>query len=251
MEIWVMVIVHRSGKLVATITQKEKTIINMLKYHSGKLNIDTMDSLLEQFDTQLVIEDIVGETLDLKEAYKYHTKGNGAGGKNTNKTGLHYEKITDLDTHFTIIEEMKTPNALKIKFEGDDKVFFRAVKNNFFKLLQDEIRTDINQAHGCKSPDECYIDFKNNNIFIIEKKFQQVGGSVCEKIQTPDFKMWQYNRLFDSQFKICYMYCLSSWFETNCRAELEYLEYKDIPYFFGDRADYKDRVIDYIKNFEW
>jgi len=25
---------------------------------------------------------------------------------------------------------------------------------------------------------------------------------------------------------------------------------KNIPYFFGDRADYKDSVIDYIKNFE-
>ena len=34
---------------------------------------------------------------------------------------------------------------------------------------------------GCKEPDECYIDNANKTMFIIEKKFQQVSGSVCEK----------------------------------------------------------------------
>ena len=34
---------------------------------------------------------------------------------------------------------------------------------------------------------KCLWGFKI--IFILEKKFQQVGGSVCEKIQTPDFKL--------------------------------------------------------------
>ena len=48
--------------------------------------------------------------------------------------------------------------------------------------------TTINPAHGCKRPDECFINSETKIVFIIEKKFQKVGGSVCEKIQTPDFK---------------------------------------------------------------
>ena len=54
------------------------------------------------------------------------------------------------------------------------------------------MNNDITHAHGCKKPDECYIDEENKNIFIIEKKNQNGPGSVCEKIQTSDFKKWQY-----------------------------------------------------------
>jgi len=78
--------------------------------------------------------------------------------------------------------------------------------------MKDEIDTDINQAHGCKHPDECYIDEESKNIFIIEKKFQQIPGSVCEKIQTAQFKRWQYSRTFPN-YNIIYIYCLSDWFE--------------------------------------
>ena len=33
---------------------------------------------------------------------------------------------------------------------------------------------DIAKAHGCKNPDECYIDEEFKNIFIIEKNFSNV-----------------------------------------------------------------------------
>jgi hypothetical protein len=111
--------------------------------------------------------------------------------------------------------------------------------------MKDEIDTSVNKAHGCKNPDECYIDKTGKKIIIIEKKFQQVGGSVCEKIQTPDFKLWQYQRTFPN-YKIIYIYCLSSWFKTNCEAELEYLNYKNIPVFWGNSETYKKDIIEYI-----
>jgi hypothetical protein len=91
--------------------------------------------------------------------------------------------------------------------------------------MKDELDTSICKAHGCKNPDECFIDKNRKTIFIIEKKFQQVGGSVCEKIQTPDFKVWQYRRTFPL-YQIVYIYCLSEWFKDNCKAELEYLQHK-------------------------
>ena len=114
----------------------------------------------------------------------------------------------------------------------------------------DEYRDkNITKAHGCKNPDECLIDYTNKKMFIIEKKFQNVGGSVCEKIQTPDFKIWQYNRTFPT-YEIIYIYCLSDWFKENCKAELEYLKYKKISVFWGNSPSYKNDIIDFIINYK-
>lgn len=45
-------------------------------------------------------------------------------------------------------------------------------------------------VHGCKQPDECLIDENNKILFILEKKFQNNNGSVCEKIQKVYCKIW-------------------------------------------------------------
>ena len=55
-----------------------------------------------------------------------------------------------------------------------------------------------------------------------------------KKIQTPDFKIWQFSRTFP-EYKINYIYCLSNFFKENCKAELQYLDYKKIKYFFGNK----------------
>ena len=174
-------------------------------------------------------------------------KGTGAGGSKTNENGLSYEKITDLNDKITISKEFKTSNI--IKFNGNEKSFIQTKQANLFKYMKDKMNKDIAKAHGCKNPDECYIDEENKNIFIIEKKFQQCSGSVCEKIQTPDFKLWQYSRTF-LDYTIIYIYCLSDWFKKNCIAELEYLNFKNIPYFWGNSETYKDNIINFILNYK-
>lgn len=174
-------------------------------------------------------------------------KGSGAGGLNTNKNGLPYEKLTDLDDKIITLEKYKF--STKIIFNNTDKVFIKTKQYNLFKYMKDEIDENITKAHGCKNPDECYIDKESKKIFIIEKKFQQCSGSVCEKIQTPDFKLWQYSRTFPN-YNIIYIYCLSDWFKTNCIAELEYLNYKKIKYFWGNSKTYKEDIIEFIVNYK-
>ena len=105
----------------------------------------------------------------------------------------------------------------------------------------------IYKAHGCKKPDECFIELKKKIIFIIEKKFQEVNGSVCEKIQTAPFKRWQYSRTFPG-FTVIYIYCLSNWFKENCKAELEYLDYNNCPVFYGCSTTYKKDIISFMLN---
>jgi hypothetical protein len=174
-------------------------------------------------------------------------KGTGAGGSNTNKNGLSYEEITDLNDKLTISKKFKTSNI--IKFNDNEKLFTKTKQANLFKCMKDETNTNIEKAHGCKNPDECYIDKDLKNMFIIEKKFQQCSGSVCEKIQTPDFKLWQYSRTFPD-YTIIYIYCLSDWFKKNCIAELEYLNFKNIPYFWGSSETYKNDIIKFILNYK-
>ena len=140
-------------------------------------------------------------------------------------------------------------NSKIIKFINNDKELVNTNKSKFFKYMDKKMDKSIMKAHGCKNPDDVYIDEENRVIFILEMKFQQVGGSVCEKIQTPDFKKWQYNRTF-LEYEIVYIYCLSDWFKLNCQAEIEYLKYKKIPYFWGSDKNYKSNIINFIINYK-
>lgn len=198
-----------------------------------------------------IVTDLISNIIENKTTVQ--NRGTGAGGKNTNKSGISYEQLTNLIDELTIIDTIKSNNKTfnKIKFNNSNTIFTQLNKAKLFHYMKinDNLDTDIKQAHGCKQPDECYVDENKKNIFIIEKKFQQCSGSVCEKIQTYDFKLWQYSRQFP-EYNIIYIYCLSTWFKLNCIAELEYLDYKHISYFFGDDENYKKQIIDFITNYK-
>lgn len=174
-------------------------------------------------------------------------RGTGAGGSNTNKNGLLYEDLTDLQDRVQIVKEGRYSS--EIRFDNHPQVFTRTKQSNLFKCMKNELDTSIQKAHGCKNPDECYIDKESRTIFILEKKFQQCSGSVCEKIQTSDFKVWQYSRTFPN-YNIVYVYCLSDWFREHCVAELEYLDLKHIRYFWGSSDTYKDDIIHFIVTYK-
>jgi len=174
-------------------------------------------------------------------------KGTGAGGANTNKTGLFYENTTSLMDMYTVLSECtsekKTSTVQYIKFNNYTQTYVYASKNDFIKYMDPDKKNEY--AHGCKSPDECYIDETNKKIFIIEKKYQAVSGSVCEKIQSGPFKQWHFTRIFP-EYRIIYMYCLNDWFKTHCKVELEYLKEHSIPIFWGDSSSYKTDIVDFI-----
>lgn len=176
-------------------------------------------------------------------------KGTGAGGSNTNGNGLPYEILTDLSSEYEPNKTLKYRNYSVVQFKQCDKLFVSTNQSKFFRYMKDKIDTSIEHAHGCKRPDECYINEVDKEIFIIEKKFQQTGGSVCEKIQTPGFKLWQYSKLFP-QYKIVYIYCLSDWFKEHCKQELVYLCDINIPVFWGNSDTYKRDIINFITNYK-
>ena len=170
-------------------------------------------------------------------------KGTNAGGSNTNKTGLSYEEFTDISEYINVLNKTKTYSL--IKFKNNSNKEYVSVKKS--QLLKYKI-PEVSPGHGCKQPDECYINENEKIIFIIEKKFQQSAGSVCEKLQTAPFKKQIYQTMYPT-YDIVYIYCLSDWFKTNCAIEISILEQYNIPIFWGNDKKYKSKIIDFITNY--
>jgi hypothetical protein len=141
--------------------------------------------------------------LDKSLDKKIKNKGIGAGGKNTNVNGLIFEKETNFKNNFK-------------KLGYDDYS-----KNNFKKFIKKH-KIEKKLIDGCKSPDECYINDNTKHIIIIEKKFQNMKGSVCEKIQSAPLKKKFFENLLPT-YKITYAYVLSKWFEINCNEVINLL----------------------------
>ena len=85
-------------------------------------------------------------------------------------------------------------------------------------------------------PDEAIFVIENNTVFIIEKKTQSGGGSVDEKLQTCDFKLKQYRKLFAPLNKEVKYYFLldKSWFDKPAyRDVLDYIIAVGCGYYFN------------------
>jgi len=156
-------------------------------------------------------------------------RGTGAGGANTNVTGLGFERVTDMG---------EIENSVRLQ-----KAQLHKFMNENGYILNEKYKISKNLAHGCKQPDEAYLFQDKKILFIIEKKFQQGSGSVAEKLQTGPFKKQFYQKLYPT-LHICYIYVLSNYFKTNCPIELEYLTQNSIPYYFED-----DNIVTNVKKF--
>lgn len=221
----------------------------------------TMAGLTIQEPQSSTTTTILAESVATNTTTNIRNRGTGAGGANTNATGLSYEAKTDLSTEYSITVNSTEPSTTpanhepqqkdkytRIKFTGSDKVFIKANKSELHKIMTElkEINTELEPASGCKNPDEAYISLDDKRVFIIEKKFQQTGGSVDEKIQTGVFKQYHYGKLFPN-FAVSYIYCLSDWFKkSEYKSVLEYLRDNHIPIFWGSEPNYKQSIVAYI-----
>ena len=74
-------------------------------------------------------------------------------------------------------------------------------------------------------------------MYIIECKFQQVAGSVDEKLQTCDFKKKQYKKIFSRlNIDVEYVYLSSDWFKNDV---LDYIVSVGCSYYFNYIPLYK------------
>ena len=83
-------------------------------------------------------------------------------------------------------------------------------------------------------PDDAIYVIHENTIFIIEIKYQEVAGSVDEKLQTCGFKLKQYKRLFAPlNHNVEYIYILNNWFrDPKYKDTLDYIIEMNCKYYF-------------------
>ena len=207
----------------------------------------------EAGDSKMEVEDSFNDKCCVSEKKtitenqdKVKNKGTGAGGSNTNKNGLEYENQKDLSTEYDVIEKKSTHEKIVFK-RYPDKTFITGRKSQFMKYLSNEENKDIPKCHGTKEPDCWFISENSNTIYIVELKFQQGGGSVCEKIQTCNYKIRNFKDRYPNK-KIHYVYGLHEWFRDNCEGEIYYMNKDEIPHFWGDSEHFKQGIINYIIN---
>ncbi|CAN1544057.1 hypothetical protein MCEKH45_01920 [Methylophilaceae bacterium] len=142
----------------------------------------------------------------------------GVGGAKT-LTGLAFEREACFrDLLLRIPGYSMEQDALKagigVYFKGE--LVARSFRKNEFYLYLDENGIDYKQHISKKLlPDDALLVIVRETLFIIEVKYQQVAGSVDEKLQTCDFKRKQYLRLVSSlDLKVEYVYVLNDWFRA-------------------------------------
>ncbi len=163
-------------------------------------------------------------------------KTNGIGGANT-KTGLIFEGKTDLRTFLCAQPGYSCSNAPKgwvTVFYNGEEVASLFKKNALYKFLAArgvEWKTILSKR---LLPDDSIYVVVNNTFFVIECKFQQVAGSVDEKLQTCDFKKKQYKKLLSQlNMDVEYIYLLSDWFkQPQYKDVLDYIVSVGCSYYF-------------------
>lgn len=186
-------------------------------------------------------------------------RGTGAGGSKTNHNGLHFENETSLFTKlinnkFSIVKN-KNENYLEYKNNNIETYYFQ--QNEFNKFIKKNYNIQI-----YKKPDEALIIKKDNtiNIKIIEKKNQNVPGSVEDKLKTGAFNRREYELMFNACthqhyiFIIEYAFCISKFLEDKFESkQIKYinlnkiLKEDNIYIFYGNNINYFDKVYEWCE----
>lgn len=166
-------------------------------------------------------------------------KTGGIGGGNT-LTGLNFEKKVDFQKLITIISGYEVKKitgkaGMGVFFEGE--LVARCFRKHGFYEFLSESRVQWKKLLSKKLlPDDALLVIVRETLFIIEVKYQQVAGSVDEKLQTCDFKRKQYLKLVAPLgLKVEYVYVLSDWFKKpEYRDVLDYIHSVNCHYKFNE-----------------
>jgi len=165
-------------------------------------------------------------------------KEGGVGGGNT-LTGLKFEREVDFQD---LLADKPGYEIKPIQGKAGKGVFFKGGlvarcfrKHDFYKFLEEEGVDWESKISKKLLPDDALLVIVRETLFIIEVKYQQVEGSVDEKLQTCDFKRKQYLKLVAGLgLKVEYVYVLNDWFrDARYKDVLDYIHSVNCHYKFG------------------
>ena len=168
---------------------------------------------------------------------------NGIGGANT-QTGILFEKKVDLVKYLNsnvkgykcILRRYENLKSKSYEIYYKNTLVAQTFQKHALYAFLEERKIDWKKIISKKLlPDDCIYIIKNNTVFIIEIKFQEVDGSVDEKLQTCDFKLKQYKKLFAhlNYDKIEYIYILADFYkDAKYKDVLDYIHSMGCDYYF-------------------
>lgn len=151
-------------------------------------------------------------------------------------TGLSFEKRVSLEDALRKIEGYRVEKDIYVYF-NDKKVAEIYQKHWLYKNLLEPKWVEYKSFISKKLlPDNAIYVIAKWTLYIIEIKYQEVAGSVDEKLQTCDFKKKQYQRLLKPlKLNVEYCYVLSDWFmKSEYRDVLNYIQAMWCKYFFEE-----------------
>lgn len=162
----------------------------------------------------------------------------GGGGHSTT-TGLRFERKVDF---LTLIQKVPGYSVRKSPVAGTDILFDDRVhatcfkKHQFYRFLESKNIEWEKLISKKLLPDDAILVTPKETLFIIEVKYQEVAGSVDEKLQTCDFKRKQYEKLVSPLgCEVEYVYVLNDWFrQPGYRDVLDYIDSVNCHYTFEE-----------------
>ena len=156
------------------------------------------------------------------------------GGKKTNVNGLLFEKETSLNESLLNagynIEENKVYN------KNNELIGLSIKQHSFYHFLEENNINYIDYNSKKWLPDEAFINFENNTLYIVEKKYQENSGSVDEKLPNCHFKRKEYLKLVRPLgLKVNYIYVFNDWYKQHQYKDiLEYIQDMGCEYYFNE-----------------
>jgi hypothetical protein len=185
-------------------------------------------------------------------------KGSGAGGSKTTLNGLSFEMKTSIEG--TLIDNgykkyvlcKKSKYGYYYQYNKNDMTITYLTQSGFKLYCKKIYNIDV-----YKQPDEAFIISHDNKLYlkILEKKNQNVDGSVEDKLKTGLFNIKEYIKILNNKFITSYAFCISQFlqdkFESN---NIKYNNMKDIlnedniKIFYGCNSDYFDKILNWIND---
>ena len=196
-------------------------------------------------------------------------KGTGAGGCNTTINGGAFENKTSIEDKLLenkfekIIMNKKNKYGYYFEKKDKDNTLIYLTQGGFKLYCKKKFNVDI-----YRKPDEAFILIIKGTYYIkiLEKKNQNVEGSVEDKLKTGAFNRREYEKMFnivpteiiDKSFKTChinisYAFCVSKFLQNKFESkDYKYLVMKEIMMednihlFYGDDDNYFDKLFEWI-----
>ena len=186
-------------------------------------------------------------------------KGTGAGGANTNKNGKAFEeKTSHLPYLHDFVKHAIPGKKGKYDFYYEKKTDTETITYLSQGGLKSYFKWKFDKSMS-RCPDEAYLIQRGDQYIlrVLEKKNQNVDGSVDTKLLAGPMIQLEYTlHIKDPRFRVQYAFCLSTFLKKMYVSDTDkwnilrdIFESYGIAVFFGDDADYHEKLDGWVRTF--